>query len=259
MKTNLILTGGGSGGAFQVGALKILVKKNIIPDVIFAVSVGALNGVKLASSPNIKKNMKELEGIWLDEDNHRISFPKKLQFNSIVPSFHSIDGLRNIVNKNLDVRNFEELNIPLHIHTITYKEKKDMFFNKGNLIDPVLASCSAIPLFPAYKINNVKYVDGYTNKDAIIKKAASIKCDRVILVNSTPLKPSYFKNFNLIRNLKMMFNNKSIEDNINEFEKKVITIRPTKKFRVSKTNFKYTSELIKEGEMQAEKILKDFH
>lgn len=259
MKTTLILTGGGSGGAFQVGVLKILVKKNIIPDVILAVSVGSLNGVKLASSPNIKKNIKELEEIWLNGDNHRTSFPKKLKFNSVIPSFHSIEGLRDIVHKNLDVRNFEELSIPLHIHTITHKEKKDVFFNKGNLIDAVLASCSVIPLFPAYEINNVKYVDGHTNKHSILKKAASIRCDRVILVDSTPLKPKYFKNSNLIRNLKKMFNNKSIEDNINEFEKKIITIRPTKKFKVSKTSFKYTSELIKEGEIQAEEILKNFH
>ena len=209
-----------------------------------------------------KKNIRELEDIWFNADA-RTYFPRKLKFNSITPSFHSIDGLRSILHKHLNVRNFEELNIPLYIHCLKYKEKEDVFFNKGNLIDPILASCSIIPLFPAYEINNVKYVDGYTNKHSAIKKTISLGCDQVILVDSIPynikFKLKNLRTFNPLKYLNMIFNNKSMENEVIEVGKKVITINPIENFNIGRKDFRHTSEFINMGEIQAEEALKDFY
>ena len=60
----LVLAGGGSKGAFEVGAVRCLYDVfNFEPDVIAGASAGALNAVKLAEGPNA---LASLEQMWLD-------------------------------------------------------------------------------------------------------------------------------------------------------------------------------------------------
>jgi predicted acylesterase/phospholipase RssA len=53
-KTALVLSGGGSKGAIEVGILKVILKK-ITPDVIIGTSIGALNAAVTArgNSPQV--------------------------------------------------------------------------------------------------------------------------------------------------------------------------------------------------------------
>ena len=46
-RTALILSGGGSRGAFEAGALQVILK-HITPDCIIATSIGAINGAFIA-------------------------------------------------------------------------------------------------------------------------------------------------------------------------------------------------------------------
>ena len=49
-----VLSGGGNRGALQAGALQALIERGIVPDLIVATSVGALNGVVLAGDPSVE-------------------------------------------------------------------------------------------------------------------------------------------------------------------------------------------------------------
>ena len=58
----IVMSGGGSKGAFQVGALKRLYEAGIRPQIVCGTSVGALNGAKLAEgTPTV---IEEMEGLW---------------------------------------------------------------------------------------------------------------------------------------------------------------------------------------------------
>jgi NTE family protein len=58
----IVMSGGGSKGAFQVGALKRLYEAGIRPQIVCGTSVGALNGAKLAEgTPTV---IEELETLW---------------------------------------------------------------------------------------------------------------------------------------------------------------------------------------------------
>ncbi len=62
MTVGIVLSGGGSQGNFEVGALRYLYNQGIRPDVICGTSVGAINGLALAQGEG---GLEQLEKIWL--------------------------------------------------------------------------------------------------------------------------------------------------------------------------------------------------
>jgi NTE family protein len=63
-KLGLVLSGGGACGAYEAGVISILAKMGFNPKVISGASIGALNGVILASTRSMKKAAKNLEILW---------------------------------------------------------------------------------------------------------------------------------------------------------------------------------------------------
>src|SRR3954462_9795616 len=59
----VVLSGGGSLGAAQVGALQALFEAGIVPDVVIGCSVGALNAAFVALDPTADR-LGELEEVW---------------------------------------------------------------------------------------------------------------------------------------------------------------------------------------------------
>jgi NTE family protein len=50
-----VLAGGASLGAIQVGMLRALYERGVVPDVIVGTSAGALNGAYIASRPRLSR------------------------------------------------------------------------------------------------------------------------------------------------------------------------------------------------------------
>ncbi|HEY6746507.1 MAG TPA: patatin-like phospholipase family protein [Mycobacteriales bacterium] len=63
MTTGIALSGGGTKGDFQVGALRLLYDRGVRPDLICGVSVGAINAVKLAEGENPANPRQGLAGL----------------------------------------------------------------------------------------------------------------------------------------------------------------------------------------------------
>lgn len=59
-KVAVVLSGGGARGAYQIGALKALRQRGIVPDIYCGTSVGAFNAAMLASG----KTLEEVEVLW---------------------------------------------------------------------------------------------------------------------------------------------------------------------------------------------------
>jgi len=62
-RTALVLAGGGSLGAVQVGMLRALLEKHVVFDLVVGASVGALNGAYFAARPNAR-GVAELADFW---------------------------------------------------------------------------------------------------------------------------------------------------------------------------------------------------
>ena len=258
MKTALILPGGGSKGAFEVGACKEIFKK-FTPDLIIGTSVGALNGVVLANGKDIKKNIKKIEKIWQNA-SRKTFFPHNLKLfykYHHAQSIYSHNGLLNQLKQNITVKNFEELNIPLYVNCTNMNTGKSKMFKKGELIKPVLASCSLPPFFKPIYINKIPYLDGGISNYLGI---SNLKFKQIIVVNLFQKQNFEMKNNfgEYTSRMASLIMNQLIKDEIKLAQKaaKIINIAATFK-HIHLSDFNHTRELIKLGEKTAKKVLKN--
>ena len=94
--------------------------------------------------------------------------------------------------KNLRAKTFEALKIPLRIVATNLDKGTSVVFEKGNLINPIIASCSVPVLFTPKKIDGVNYVDGGVLKNFPVSTIHN-DCDKVIGINASPLVADDYK------------------------------------------------------------------
>ena len=185
-KTAFIYLGNSGGSAFDVGASKVLFKK-IKPDFIFATSMGASNAGFILKNKNYLRNINELGNLWECFDSRKIFKvnPEIFYKTIFAKSLFKNDGLKYMLSKILGFkeRKIEDSPIPFHIGAYDNTNKKTVLFNKGNLLDAVMATCAAPLFFPPYKINNIEYLDGAINNRACVDKAIELGCRKIFLIN----------------------------------------------------------------------------
>lgn len=79
----------------------------------------------------------------------------------------------------LKAKTFEELKIPLYVTATDLNNGKAVYFSKGELLDPVIASASIPVLFQPVRINNICYVDGGVHDNLPLLPIEN-KCDFLI-------------------------------------------------------------------------------
>ena len=147
----LVLSGGGTRGFAHLGLIQALNEAGIYPDVISGTSAGALAGVLYADGYTPREIMKIMNS------NSRLDFMRPaLPREGLL----QIGGIIKILKATLRAKTFEELKIPLFVSATDLNNGKPVYFSKGELIDPVIASASIPVLFQPVIINSISYVDG---------------------------------------------------------------------------------------------------
>jgi NTE family protein len=150
-KTGLVLSGGGARGFAHLGVIQALNEAGIFPDVISGTSAGAIVGVLYADGYAPREILALMN--WASRfDFMRPALPRE--------GLLQINGVDKILKANLRAKTFEELKIPLFVSATDLNQGKSVYFSKGDLFEPVMASASIPVLFQPVKINNVSYVDG---------------------------------------------------------------------------------------------------
>ena len=106
----LVMSGGGSKGAFELGAVDYLVKeKKLDFHVIAGVSTGSLNAIMLAQGAGIdglKQQLELLEQIWFGISSYRDVFRKRFLAKLLVlfakPSLYEPNPLRKKIERYVD-------------------------------------------------------------------------------------------------------------------------------------------------------------
>ena len=105
--TAFVLSGGASLCALQVGMLHALYERGVVPDLLVATSVGALNAAFVASRPQTVTTARELGRVWRNLEREDI-FPVSMSAliggfcgprNHLVPD----RGLRRLVRRHLEL------------------------------------------------------------------------------------------------------------------------------------------------------------
>jgi len=183
----VVLGGGATLGAFEVGVIDSLARRGIVPDMLIGTSAGAINAAYWAfrSSPATGEGLLEC---WL-EANQSTMFP-----DGPIPMFGRLvqgrdhlttqSGLRRLLLRALPAHAMiESSSIPLAIVATDAESGTRAVLRRGPLHMAVLAS-SAIPgLFPAVQIGRRKFVDGGISANCDIEAAIEMGATDVIVVD----------------------------------------------------------------------------
>lgn len=168
---------GSSMGAVQAGMVRALSERKIFPDMIVGSSIGAFNGAIFAADPSAA-GAARLERVWREMDPYDVVPRRRLspylrllrRGESIYPN----DVTRSYLQRTLSVAAFEDLGVPLHCVATDVADGSATWFDRGPLVEPVLASLSTPVMFPSVEIGGRRYIDGGTVDDMPVGRAAEL-------------------------------------------------------------------------------------
>jgi NTE family protein len=179
--TALVLCGGGSRGAMEVGFYQALAEFGVRPDLILGCSIGALNGAFIAGG----MAPSELVRLWTE---FRLSRALGINWAWLrhwhrSPGFFSLGPLRALLRRTLPATRFEDLRIPLTVVTTDFDSGTAVYWHRnGDLIEPVIASMSLPGIFPPVEIGGRLHVDGGIANNVPLDKAEELGARLVYLI-----------------------------------------------------------------------------
>lgn len=181
--TALILAGGGSLGAVQVGMLRALVETGLEPSFVIGSSVGAINAAYFAGSPDIA-GVERLSEIWCNLRRSDI-FPLSLAaLTGVLRRANAVidpSSLRRLVGTHLSYERIEQARLTLHIMA-TDQQGVSVRLSQGPVIDAIMASAAVPGLFPPVSIDGRPLIDGAIGANTPLRVAADLGARRIIVL-----------------------------------------------------------------------------
>lgn len=177
----LILCGGGSRGALEVGFYRALHELGLPVDFIIGSSIGALNGAFIAGgmSPD------DLAALWRGfhrEDGIRWNLRWLLDPRRR-PGLFTLDPLRDLLRRTLPVTRFEDLAVPFSIVTTDLQEGKAVYWSgEGDIVEPLVASLSLPGLFPPVEIGTGQFADGGIANNVPLDQAVALGARHILMI-----------------------------------------------------------------------------
>lgn len=163
----VVLSGGGSLGAAQVGALRALFEAGIEPDLFVGCSVGALNAAFLATDPTMAR-VDELERLWRRLDRADV-FGRGRALSATHTLLRAVrrddhlyepDALRNLVRAWVPLKDLGDTAVPCHVVTTDLVNGTPCWWSTGDPVQVLTASACLPALFPPVEMGGSLHVDG---------------------------------------------------------------------------------------------------
>ena len=222
MKRALVLSGGGSKGAYEAGFLLAAKELNQHFDIVTGTSIGALNGALVAMGDyeglEYTWNILDMDHVFnnapdltdLKDDFMTTSLFNKEEGSNLSELKESIAQQTSLAqsflryyfkNKGADNTPFVEhcrglmdeerlLSSPIDfgICTVQFPSMKACYKTKsemerGHMLDYLLASSACFPVFPMTEINGNKYIDGGFSDNLPIDLALDMGADEIVVVD----------------------------------------------------------------------------
>lgn len=203
MKRVLVLSGGGSRGAYEIGAWQALDEIGVRLDGVYGTSIGAINAgmvaqgdLKLATELWSQINLKQIvntqdEDFSVESMIHRkrdlipflLENAKYLQMD--------ISPLVSLMDRYLDEKKVRASGMDLGVMTVRVPQMQPVpvrlsEMEAGTLNDWLIASASCFPVFPLKKIDGERYLDGGYFDNLPIDMAIADGADEIIAVDIHP-------------------------------------------------------------------------
>lgn len=182
----VVLSGGGSLGAAQVGALRALFEAGVRPDLFVGCSVGALNAAFLAVDPTIER-LDELEKVWRKLDRGDV-FGRANRLSTTQALLHAVrrddhlyepDALRQLIRSWVPLRDLGETAVPCHVVTTDLHTGTPCWWSDGDPLTILTASACLPALFPPVALGGSLHVDGGVSAPVPVERALDLGAMRV--------------------------------------------------------------------------------
>ena len=191
-----VLGGGGLLGAHEVGMLRALVERKVLPDVVLGTSIGAVNGAFFAADPS-PGGIDRLTELWSDPALAQISAGTVLRrVGTLARSgthVESPDAMRGRLSELLPVARVEELEVRFQCVAASIERAAEHWFADGPLVEALLASCAVPGILPPIAIDGEHYVDGGIVNSIPIGRAVSLGAKTIYVLQvgrlERPLEP----------------------------------------------------------------------
>ena len=165
-----VLSGGGTRGFTHLGILKALDEIGVKPDIISGVSAGAISGAFIAGGYSPEKTMD----IILE---NKLMYYFRPTWKGM--GFLNMDKIHSFYNKYFPDNKFEALKIPLIVSATDITHGETIYFSKGNLINPIIASSSIPVIFNPVPYKDMLLLDGGILNNFPIEPLMR-KCNKII-------------------------------------------------------------------------------
>ncbi len=186
-----VLSGGGSLGAAQVGALRALLEAGIRPDLVVGCSVGALNAAALAVDPTLDRVL-EMERAWRGIDKtHVFGRSRRLAptplLNAVRRDDHLYEpqALRALVRAWVPISDLSDTAVPCHVVTTDLERGLPAWWSAGDPVEILSASACLPALFPPVRLGDSLHVDGGVTVPVPIGRALELGAMRVWVLDVT--------------------------------------------------------------------------
>jgi len=161
-----VLSGGGSLGAVQVGALRALLEAGVRPDLLVGCSVGALNAAFLAVDPT-RQRLEDLESLWRGltrEDVFGSDRRLAAQVLSVAvrreDHLYASHALRALVKRWVPLEDLSATAVPCHVVTTDLHSGQACWWSSGDPVAVLTASACLPAIFAPVPLGDSLHVDG---------------------------------------------------------------------------------------------------
>lgn len=203
MKRALVLAGGGSKGAYEVGFVKALHELGIDYQIITGTSIGALNGCLLAQHDYLEMenlwNTMSIKSVFAGDfhDDFSVDLDSVLNQSHLYISFFKsyfkekgadITPLKKIIRQLLNEDKLLASPIDFGLCAVHFPSLKPLFITKREMekkyiFDYLISSASCFPVFPIHTFQGQSFIDGGYYDNVPIDLAFDMGADEVIVVD----------------------------------------------------------------------------
>jgi NTE family protein len=177
-----VLGGGGVLGAAEAGMARALLEAGIRPDLVCGTSIGAINGAAVAANPTPEgaRALVEIWGALSDNGVFEGSVVRRAAEVFRRPtSLHGNSALRRLLRERLPAQTFEDLVVPFECVAASIERAREHWFDSGDLVEAVLASCALPGVLPPVRIGDEHFFDGGLVNSIPLDRAVSRGADTI--------------------------------------------------------------------------------
>ena len=211
MKRAVVLSGGGTKGAYEIGVWKALNELNIDYQIVTGTSIGSINGALMCIG-DLEKTEKMWRSLTMGDfmnEKHEAGRNVKRFFVSLLDLEGSgtqsdaegaVDNspFKDFIDKIIDEEKIRNSPVDYGLVTVRSHDRKPFLLTKseipeGLIKDYIIASSSVYPVFSKHKIGDEFYIDGMYHDNLPVDLAVAMGASELIVVDlhQEPQHPNY--------------------------------------------------------------------